>query len=196
MLSSLACEGIHPPALFSSTPSGKTLKFLHCRFLNRDILDIFCMLTLHLWLRWFLKYSFALRHPSFLLRPQTSLLWLFPYFVFIFLFLHLSLSLHPSDWWFSANFLLVFLYHNVFLLPEYPCFIFPSIRRLHAPRGREPSLVTCPYWAACVLSSAQGQLEEGDQHLGLTKYNQSTNSLHLSAAFTATAGKNKDKNRL
>lgn len=192
MLSSLACEGTHPPVLVSSTPSGKSLKFLHCRFLNRDILDNFSMLTLHLWLRWFLKYSFALRHSSFLVRPQTSPLWLFPYFVFIFLFLHLS----TSHWLFSASFLLVFIYHNVFLLPEYPCFIFPSIRKPHAPRGREPSLATCPHWAACALPSVQGQLEKGDQQLGLMNYDQNTNSSHLSAAFTATAGKNKDKNRL
>lgn len=59
-------------------------------------------------------------------------------------------------------------------LPTFPFFILPSQRRLHAPQGREPTLVTCPFLVACLLSSVQGQLEEGDQHLGLTNYDIST----------------------
>lgn len=187
MLSSLACEGTHLSPFLQCSRVGSLWSF-YTAFLNTDILHFFSMITLHLQLSLEIQFcTWACLFPSEV-SDQSLSSFLFLYFPLLasFPFLPPFCLLAPSHF-------LVFLRYRVFLLPVSPCFIFPSIKRLLVSQARELSQVTCPYQAASGLSFVQGQLQVGTQHLWLTNYDPHTNSMHLSAALTATAGKSKDE---
>lgn len=148
------------------------------------------MLTLHLWLRWFLKYSFPLRYPFLLSEASSQPPLALSLLCLVFLFLHLSLSLSPPFWLavlsrFPYGFHLPLCF-SFFFTARISLFHLPIHKAAPCFSGKgafysQLFLLPCLYTIICSRTGRGGRLAPQTNKLC-----PSTNSLHLSAAFTTT----------